>query len=67
MGRVGTIELGAVGVAATLFVAVSAIFRGTVGGTLVMVSQAYGAGDRKRMKDPYNAILYCLFSLLPFA
>ena len=50
MGRVGTIELGAVGVAATLFVAVSAILRGTVGGTLVMVSQAYGAGDRKRIR-----------------
>jgi MATE family multidrug resistance protein len=50
MGRVGTIELGAVGVASTLFVAVSAIFRGTAGGTLVMVSQAYGAGDRKRIR-----------------
>ena len=65
MGRVGTIELGAVGVAATLFVAVSAIFRGTVGGTLVMVSQAYGAGDRKRIRRSLQRYIILSFLLAP--
>ncbi len=65
MGRVGTIELGAVGVASTLFVAVSAIFRGTVGGALVMVSQAYGAGDRKRIRRSLQQYIILSFLLAP--
>ena len=65
MGRVGTIELGAVGVAATLFVSVSAIFRGTVGGTLVTVSQAYGAGDTKRIRRSFQRYIVLSFILAP--
>ena len=67
MGRVGTVELGAVGVAASLFVAVSAIFRGTIGGTLVMVSQAYGAGDRKRIRRSVQRYIVLSFLLAPLS
>ena len=67
MGRVGTIELGAVGVAATLFVAVSAIFRGTVGGTLVMVSQGYGADDRRKIRKSFQRYIVLSFLLAPLS
>lgn len=46
MGRVGTSALAAVGLGGMIFLTFELILRGTVWGTLVFVSRAYGAGDK---------------------
>ena len=69
MGRVGATELGAVGVASALFLAASSLLRGTVGSVMVVVSQAYGAEDNKRIREAvqHYAVLALLLAPLGLA
>ncbi len=67
MGRVGATELGAVGVASALFLAATILLRGTVGSVMVVVSQAYGAGDRKRIRQAFQRYIVLALILAPFS
>ena len=67
MGRVGPVELGAVGVASTLFLAASVILRGTVGSAMILVSQAFGAGDKQKVKQHFQQFIALAIILAPIA
>lgn len=67
MGRVGPTELGAVGVASALFLAASVVLRGTVGSVMVVVSQAYGAGDTRRIRQAFQQYIVLALLLAPFS
>ena len=67
MGRVGVTELGAVGVASALFLAASVLLRGTVGSVMVVVSQAYGAGDNQRIGRAFQEYIVLALLLAPFS
>ncbi|HHY19639.1 MAG TPA: hypothetical protein GX522_07050 [Firmicutes bacterium] len=67
MGRVGPIELGAVGVASTLFLATSTIFRSTVGATMILVSQAFGANDKDLIRKRFQQFICLALLLSPIA
>ena len=67
MGRVGPTELGAVGVASALFLAASVLLRGTVGSVMVVVSQAYGAGDTRRIRQAFQQYIVLALLLAPFS
>ena len=67
MGRVGPTELGAVGVASALFLAASVLLRGTVGSVMVVVSQAYGAGDSRTIRQAFQQYIVLALLLAPFS
>lgn len=67
MGRVGTLELGAVGVGSTLFLATSVIFRSTAGATMINVSQAFGAGDKQKIRSSFQQFVCFALCLAPMA
>ncbi len=67
MGRVGALELGAVGVGSTLFLATSVIFRSTAGATMISVSQAYGADDKHKIRSSFQQFICFALCLAPIA
>ena len=67
MGRVGIIELGAVGVASALFLAVGVFLRGTVGAVMVVVAHSLGAGDKKRARRAFQHAIVLALLLSPLS
>ncbi len=61
MGRVGTVEQGAVGLAAVLYWSMASLFVGTLQGISTFSAQHYGAGDYKRCgKDAWIGLYLTL-------
>ncbi|MGI6036075.1 MAG: MATE family efflux transporter [Limnochordia bacterium] len=67
MGRVGITELGAVGVASALFLAVGVFLRGTVGAVMVVVAHSLGAGDKKRARRAFQHAIVLALLLSPLS
>lgn len=67
MGKIGPLELGAVGVGSTLFLAASTIFRSTAGSTMIAVSQAYGANDTEKIRRSFQQFIWFAITLSPIA
>ncbi len=61
MGRIGTAEQGAVGLAAVIFITISSLFIGTVHGVATFVAQHHGAKDYARCgRDGWIGLYFCV-------
>jgi len=61
MGRIGTAEQGAVGIAAVIFITISSLFIGTVHGVATFVAQHHGAEKYARCgRDGWMGLYFCI-------